>query len=112
MKQHGIYDTQMNQMSIRGKGGLFRGKYRRETTRLPWWDYGDDGAYFVSLCIKNRICAFGEVKNGAMILSELGDVAWNCWREIPDHFPSVPTLSSARPEKQIRAAIAELGIDC
>jgi putative transposase len=69
--------------------GKYKNKYRSESTRAPWWDYGKNGYYFVTICTNNRICYFGNVENGKMILSDIGTIAQNCWMEIPKHFPFV-----------------------
>ena len=47
-------------------------KYRRQTVRLEGYDYGSDGAYFITICSYNRRCIFGTIKNEIMHLSELG----------------------------------------
>lgn len=67
----------------------FQNKYRIESARLPNWDYGGNGAYFVTICTKNRICWFGDVVDGKMVLNDLGKIANDCWLEIPEHFPFV-----------------------
>ena len=46
----------------------FRGKYGIETARLKNWDYGSRGYYFVTVCVKNRECVFGNVDDNKMIL--------------------------------------------
>lgn len=66
---------------------LFRGKFRIESTRLKGYDYASPGAYFVTICTKNRERSFGMIDVGKMHLSELGKVAESMWREIPYHFP-------------------------
>lgn len=67
----------------------FRNKYRISSARLKGYDYSQDGAYFVTICTKNRECHFGYIKNGQMQLSEIGKIACECWLQIPDHFPFV-----------------------
>jgi len=67
----------------------FKNKYRISSTRLPYWDYGWNGAYFITICTKNRVCFFGEIKNGKMIFSEIGRLAHKFWNEIQNHFPFV-----------------------
>lgn len=65
----------------------FRNKYRIKTTRLPNWDYGWDGYYFITICTHNRINWFGEIVNGEMILSDFGNIVkeeWNRSFEIRD----------------------------
>jgi len=68
---------------------LFRNRYRIDSVRLKNWDYSTPGAYFITICTKNRERVFGRVKRGEMILSEIGKIADSHWREIPNHFPSV-----------------------
>ncbi len=68
---------------------LFKKKYRVRSTRLPGWDYSRSGYYFVTICTNDRACTFGEIENGRMTLTDIGKVADQCWRDIPDHFPFV-----------------------
>jgi len=58
----------------------------RKLNRLKDYDYSQDGFYFVTICTKNREEFFGEIKDEEMILNEYGEIAKNCWLEIPDHF--------------------------
>ena len=67
----------------------FKNKYRIESTRLKHWDYGWNAPYFVTICTKNRVCFFGDVVNGEMILNDIGLIAEDCWLQIPEHFPFV-----------------------
>lgn len=67
----------------------YKNKYRIESTRLPHWDYGNPGTYFVTICTKKFQYWFGEVVNGKMVLNEMGEVADSCWAEIPDHFDHI-----------------------
>jgi hypothetical protein len=39
----------------------FNNTYRIPTSRLPGYDYGADGWYFVTICTKNRLHYFGEI---------------------------------------------------
>lgn len=57
----------------------FRNKYRIPSARWKNWNYGDEGAYFVTICTKNREHYFGEIVNGEMQYSELGIIAVNEW---------------------------------
>ena len=47
--------------SIMDGPDLFRDKYRVASTRLPGYDYGQSGAYFVTICAKDRQPHFGTV---------------------------------------------------
>ena len=67
----------------------FRGKFKIDSARLYAWDYGWKGSYFVTICTFDRQPLFGEIDNGVMQLSELGNVANRYWYEIPKHAKDV-----------------------
>ena len=67
----------------------FRNKYRIPSARLQNYDYSQSGAYFVTICTKNREHYFGEIMNGKMKLSDIGKMAKKYWKQIPDHFSFV-----------------------
>ena len=45
----------------------------RKTPRASWIDY-DAGCFFITICTKNRVHYFGEVINGEMKLTEIGEI--------------------------------------
>ena len=65
----------------------FKHKYRIESTRAQWWDYGWNGSYFITICTKNRKHFFGKIKNAQFIPSPAGQLAENIWLDIPEKFP-------------------------
>ncbi len=67
---------------------LYKNKYRIPTARATWHDY-KGGSYFVTICTKNREFFFGDIKNGEMNYSSLGQSAIDCLQQIPTHFPHV-----------------------
>lgn len=67
----------------------FQNKYRIPSARATWWNYGDNGYYFVTICTYNKEHWFGEIENGVMVLSEIGKLTENFWQQIPQHFPFV-----------------------
>jgi len=69
--------------------GKFKNKYRISSARLRGYDYSQAGYYFITICTKDRICWFGDVKNGEMVKSKIGEIAEKCWLEIPSHFPFI-----------------------
>jgi len=58
----------------------FRNKYRIESTRLKNYDYSSEGAYFITICTKNREHYFGEIVDGKMVLNDFGKIAHNEWK--------------------------------
>lgn len=67
----------------------FKNKYRIKSARLPNWDYGSNGMYFITICTQNREHFFGDIIDGKMQLNEIGELAQKYWNEIPQHFPFV-----------------------
>jgi putative transposase len=67
----------------------FRHKYRIETTRLKGYDYSEPGTYFITICSKNRVPLFGEIKNENVKLSEIGKIVSDCWFDLPNHYPNI-----------------------
>lgn len=63
----------------------YQNKYRIPSARLQTWDYCRAGAYFITICIRNRSHCFGEIENDKMILSNIGIIADVIWHEIPRH---------------------------
>jgi putative transposase len=64
-------------------------KHHRRSLRLKEYDYPQPGAYFVTICTRERAGLFGHVINGVMRLNDAGEIARRCWEDIPYHFPTV-----------------------
>ena len=73
----------------------FQNKYRIPSARWQTWDYGSNGAYFITICTQNRRHFFGEIIDSTipdesiMHLNDMGEIAEKYWVEIPQHFPFV-----------------------
>jgi putative transposase len=85
----------------------FQNKYRIPSARLQNWDYGENGAYFITICTKNMACYFGDVVSAPSVetrliasvhdndskcemqLNELGKIAHRNWEAIPNQFPYI-----------------------
>lgn len=83
-------------------------KHHRRSIRLRGYDYSKSGAYFITICVKNRECILSEInKNvGAGLapalrlnsvgkpiyvnrLTGIGGIVEKNWNEISDHYPHV-----------------------
>jgi len=64
-------------------------KHHRRSIRLKGYDYSQPGAYFVTIVTHQRQCIFGRIVDGKMRLNEWGEIAKQCWNEIPQHYPNV-----------------------
>ena len=60
--------------------------HHRKSIRLKEYDYSQEGYYYVTICTKNMERWFGDVVNGKMKLSAVGEIVKKCWMEIPQHF--------------------------
>ncbi|TRX16172.1 transposase [Flavobacterium franklandianum] len=67
----------------------FQNKYRVPSARLQNWNYGANGAYFITICTKEMQHFFGEVVDKKMILNLVGALAEEYWTEILKQFPYV-----------------------
>lgn len=67
----------------------FQNKYRILSARLQNWNYASEGAYFITICTKDRIHYFGEIENQIMILSNIGVIADLMWYEIKNHAKNI-----------------------
>ncbi len=72
-------------LPIEMKTDKFQNKYRIPSARAIWWNYGWNGAYFITICTANMRHLFGEIKNGKINFSHLGIIADILWHEIPHH---------------------------
>ncbi len=84
--------------------------YNRQSIRLKEYDYSQSGAYFITICTKNRECLFGAIKNGEMTLNKLGKIAYNelkktseirknmeinCFVVMPNHIHAIVTINNS-----------------
>jgi len=63
--------------------------HHRKSIRLKGYDYSHSDSYFITICTKNKENYFGTINNMQMRLSKIGNIANQCWQEIPKHFPIV-----------------------
>jgi len=67
----------------------YQSKYRTQSLRLQNWDYAWNAAYFITLCTDKKVCYFGEVEEGVVLLSSLGVLADVLWYEIKNHAENI-----------------------
>jgi putative transposase len=60
---------------------LYKNRYRIETVRCSKWDYTSDGYYFITICTHNRQSFFGEIIDGEMQLSQIGEIIADEWQK-------------------------------
>jgi hypothetical protein len=50
------------------------------------YGYNDVGYYFVTLCAHERVCSFGEIIDGKMVLNAAGVLLDTIWMQIPEFY--------------------------
>ena len=58
---------------------------------MKGFDYSQAGAYFVTVCAKDRVCLFGDVVNDKMALNEAGCMVSKWWAELLNKYPFIKT---------------------
>jgi putative transposase len=56
---------------------------------LKDYDYSERGPYFVTICVKNRECLFGEIMASRMRLNESGELIQRIWDELPNRYTNL-----------------------
>jgi REP-associated tyrosine transposase len=64
-------------------------EHHRRSIRLKGYDYAQPGGYFITIVTHQRSCLFGEILDEEMHLNDLGTIANECWRAVPEHFLNV-----------------------
>jgi hypothetical protein len=90
---------------------------RRQSLRLPGYDYSQAGAYFITVCTQNRLMLFDEVIDSDVRLNEMGMIVQQAWDDLPRHchridldaFIVMPAQWADDPDNITQAVAAERG---
>ena len=61
----------------------------RKASRMQDYDYSNDGAYFVTICVKGRHALLGKVVGNTVLLSSLGEIAESAIQSIATAYDTV-----------------------
>ncbi|MEM9955663.1 MAG: transposase [Chloroflexota bacterium] len=71
---------------------------QRKSPRLEGYDYSRNGAYFVTICVQDRLHLFGTIVEQKMILNDAGVMIHHFLGEIPQKYASIePDLFVVMP---------------
>lgn len=62
---------------------------RRKSMRAESWRYHWPGPYFVTIVINGRFNRLGEVRESAIVLSDVGEMTEHYWLELPNKYPGL-----------------------
>ena len=97
-------------------------EHYRRSIRLRGYDYSQMGAYFVTICTRDKKCLFGRIVDGKMVLNRFGEVARDEWNEtanirrnveldeyviMPNHLHGIIVISDSRGGTRPRASTVE-----
>jgi len=94
--------------------------FTRPSRRKQSWDYSKPGYYFITMVTKNRRRWFGEIRNGVMHKTRLGEFAEESWKNtvalrpgmnlwlgefvvMPDHFHAVIFIGGSKSVELVDA---------
>ncbi|HEX9665619.1 MAG TPA: transposase [Thermodesulfobacteriota bacterium] len=66
------------------------GKGRR-SIRLKDYDYSQPGAYFITICTKDRMCLFGKDLDGELRINNYGKIVLGFWNDLDHLYSNVRT---------------------
>ncbi|MCB1193525.1 MAG: transposase [Leptospiraceae bacterium] len=61
--------------------------HHRRSIRLKGYDYSQEGLYYITICVKDKLHLFGKIENGKMIPNDAGIMVETVWKEIPIYYP-------------------------
>ena len=71
-----------------GKGQTDRWRKRR-SIRLQEYDYSQAGAYYITVCTRDRESLFGNVLDGQMRLNDAGQIIQSVWNGLPQFYVGI-----------------------
>lgn len=64
-------------------------KHHRRSIRLRGYNYSGGGAYFITICVQDKECLFGQVVDSEMTVNQAGQIVERVWHSLPRRFPAV-----------------------
>jgi len=61
-------------------------RHHRRSIRLKGCDYSQLGAYYITLCVQDKVHLFGNVTAGQMRLNAAGMMVEQTWNQIPQFY--------------------------
>jgi len=81
------------------------GRPKRKRIRLKEYDYSQPGAYFVTVCARDRACVFGEIDNDTVLLTAAGKAVEEALIALPERFRALGIDSYAVMPNHVHAIL-------
>jgi len=85
--------------------------HHRRSIRLKGYDYSQKGLYFVTMCVRRRLCLFGEIKDGEMILNDAGIMINKWYIELENKFNDIKCLEHVVMPNHFHCIIENTGVN-
>lgn len=86
--------------------------HHRHSIRLQGYDYASEGLYFVTMCVQNRECLFGEIKNAEMVLNDAGRMVEKWYNKTQDKFPDIVCHEMVIMPNHVHCIWENAGLHC
>ncbi len=83
----------------------------RKSLRLGNYDYSSPGAYFITLCVQEKRCLFGDVVDGAMHCNAPGQMVLRWYGMLGSKFPDIRTDAIAVMPNHLHCILFNVGAD-
>lgn len=64
-------------------------RQRQNSNRLKNYDYSQNGAYFITICTKNRECFLSDIAKNNVHPSPFGLVVSDVWKKLPTYYSEI-----------------------
>ncbi len=85
--------------------------HHRRSIRLKGYDYSQAGLYFITICLKNRECLFGEITNGTLKLNDAGQMIEKWYVELENKFPDIKCHEMIIMPNHFHCIVENVGAD-
>lgn len=84
----------VDKMDIQGGKGNEAKRYdpkihHRRSVRLKGYDYSSVGAYFVTICVQDKLGLLGHITNSQIFLDDAGKMIDHWWNEMKNKYPFI-----------------------
>ena len=63
--------------------------HHRRSVRIKGYDYSQAGMYFVTICVQDKVCLFGEIIDDEMLLNDAGKMIEKWYFELENKFSDI-----------------------
>lgn len=85
--------------------------HKRRSIRLKGYDYSQAGLYFVTICVQNRACLFGNIESCEMIFNDAGKMIEKWYYELMNKFKDIKCDEMIVMPNHFHCIVENLGAD-